>query len=406
MSTNNKASIALAGSLCLGLAAAQASAELQWNGFITAGGGMASEDGLFGYEEDLTFNNESILGLQLTGDISDKLSATGQIVARGDEDMEVDVSWAYLSYKATDKTTLRLGRFRTPFYLYSDFLEVGYAYHWISPPNDVYSLPADSIDGFDVVYNTPLGATDFTAQFYGGSVDSEFTVSGEPVETDIRNQAGLALTLNWEWLTLRASHHYAAKVNFVGLEDAPIPVVGSIGALQDGLETLTAVTGDQGYAQAASNLSVEDVEYTFDEIAIKIEWNNILFVAEATELKAESGLTDQQNRNYVSLGYNIGPVLLHVTQSRADDDVAAIADTITVLDPGVWGAELSAQSAGAKLAVNGLAERFAVVDRTTNTLGVRWDFTPGAAFKIEGSDVDYDDGTSGQIYRFVIDAVY
>ncbi|WP_370980818.1 hypothetical protein [Agaribacterium sp. ZY112] len=401
---------ALASSVCLGLCAPLALAsDLQWNGFMSAGGGMASEDGLAGYDEDLSFNNETILGLQLKGSISDKLSATGQLVARGTEDMKAEMAWAYLSYAATDNTTLRLGRFRTPFYLYSDFLEVGYAYHWISPPSDVYSLPADSIDGIDIVNNSSFAGIDLTTQFYVGSINSGFTQGGEEIDTRIRDQAGLALTFNWEWLTLRLSHHEAQKVSFNGLENVYVdPAIGTIGDLQDALNAMSAGLNDPGYTQAANNLSVQDERFTFDEMGVKVEWNNLLVVAEMTQLKADSGPLGQQNRAYVSVGYTFGPVMLHVTQSQANDDAADIADTITVLDPAIYGPTLAAQTAGMAMAVDGLAQNFVATDRTTNTVGMRWDFTPGAAFKLEVSDIDdaTDADASGQIYRFVVDTVF
>ncbi len=397
----------LASAVCAAMLCAPAIsvADIEWNGFLTAAGGMSSPDegdSLAGYEEDLTFNQDTKLGLQLRAPISDKLSATGQIVARGSEDYEVDMAWAYLSYQASDSTALRMGRFRTPFYLYSDYLEVGYAYHWISPPADVYSLPADSIDGVDVVYQAPLGSVDVSAQIYAGSINSDFVQGGQEIDTRIRNQAGLALTFTYDWLTFRASHHEAQKVSFGGLENVYLaPEIGTIGDLQTTLNGLSLLTGDPGYAEAAGNLVVDEVKFTFDELALKVEWNNLLLVGEMTQLKADSGPVDTQNRMFVTAGYTFGSVMLHVTQTRAEDDVADIASTIPTDIPG-----LEATSMALAGAVNAIAEDFATPDRTTNTLGLRWDFEAGAAAKIEFSDISDTTGTDGTLLRFGIDMVF
>lgn len=402
-------------------------AEITWNGFLSVGGGFANIDGeaefVNDYEEEFTFNNETVLGLQLRSQISDKLSATGQLVARGNEDYEVDVAWAYLSYEASDSTTIRLGRFRTPFYLYSDFLEVGYAYHWISPPDDVYSLPADSVDGFDIVYNTTLGEIDTSVQFYGGSIDSAFEEDGQEIITRIRNQAGLALTFNHNWLTLRISHHEAQKVGFDGFDtlfgdpsdfsaaNCPNPTtpqgLGAIAALDlsTGLQCLSVYSGDPSWAQSTSNLEVQDVKFSFDEIALKADWNNILAVAEFTQLKAESGPLDQQNRMFATLGYTFGDFMVHVTHANTEDDLALLSaglDT-TLLGPL---APLGEAYIGG---LNQTAANFATISRTTNTLGLRWDFEAGAAFKVEYSEVDDETGitgSSGNLVRFAIDLVF
>lgn len=418
----------LAASMCLALSfSCNANAEINWNGFVTVGGGLADPDNgassLAGYEEDLTFDNETVLGLQLRAPVSDKLSATGQMVARGSEDYELDMAWAYVSYDATDSTTFRLGRFRTPFYLYSDFLEVGYAYHFIAPPDDVYALPADSVDGFDVVYNTALGSVDTTVQFYGGSIDSSFQQSGQEIGVKIRNQAGLALTFNYDWLTLRASHHEAQKVSFEGLDtlfgdpstfdatacpdpsslegQAALQALG-VSSLATALSCLTAYTTDPSWSAAASQLAIDEVKFAFDEIAVKVEWNNLLAVTEFTKLTPDSGPVGEQERMFATLGYTFGAFMVHVTHTKAEDTPAPLSEG---LNPALLGA-LAPFGEGFADGLDQVAIELATPSRTTNTLGLRWDFETGAAFKVEYSDIEDDTGASGNLMRFAVDLVF
>src|SRR5688572_290231 len=137
------------------------------SGFISAVGGYAMERPTLGYDADnLTFERDSLLGLQISDRLGEKISATGQLLARGSDNYNAEVTWAYLTYEFSSATQFRMGRLRTPLFFYSDFLHVGYAQHWISPPEEVYGLPFDSVNGMDLNYMFSLGRTDAKVQMY------------------------------------------------------------------------------------------------------------------------------------------------------------------------------------------------------------------------------------------------
>ncbi|WP_350623919.1 porin, partial [Pseudoalteromonas sp. 24-MNA-CIBAN-0067] len=122
-----KLSVAVA--VCAVLASSYASAEVRINGFASIVGGKSLEDdrGRYGYDDDISFKNESVFALQLSTDLQEKLSATAQIVARGNNDFDAEFEWAYLTYEFNDEFQLSAGKMRVPFYRYSDFIDVGYA---------------------------------------------------------------------------------------------------------------------------------------------------------------------------------------------------------------------------------------------------------------------------------------
>src|SRR5690554_1809192 len=107
-----------------------AMAEIQWNGFLSVGGGMTFDDdeAFAGYDNDLSFAPDSILGLQASSDLGENLSVTGQLVARGSTS-DVKAEWLYLSYQFNPNLRINVGRQRMPLFLYSDYMDVGYAYH-------------------------------------------------------------------------------------------------------------------------------------------------------------------------------------------------------------------------------------------------------------------------------------
>ena len=112
--------------------------QIEWSGFgsIAAGMTTGSDDQLFGYDNDLDFNPGSLFALQAKANLSDKLSVTTQIMSRGSEDFDLGVEWAYLQYQLTDSASVNVGKLRLPFYMYSDYLDVGYSYHWLRTPSE------------------------------------------------------------------------------------------------------------------------------------------------------------------------------------------------------------------------------------------------------------------------------
>ena len=111
----------------------------------------------YGANDEVDWDTDSVLGLQIKVPLSDKLSLTGQVVARGYEDYDTKMEWLFMTYGLSDNLDARAGRLRIPFFMYSDSLEVGYSYLWVRPPVDVYGqLGFTSFDGADALYSIPV----------------------------------------------------------------------------------------------------------------------------------------------------------------------------------------------------------------------------------------------------------
>ena len=84
------------------------------SGFLTAAGGLVDDKdqgAVAGYsEEDLIFDADTLIGLQVSSNVSDKVTVTTQLVGRGAEDYEVNAEWAYLSYRVNDNFQSPMGR--------------------------------------------------------------------------------------------------------------------------------------------------------------------------------------------------------------------------------------------------------------------------------------------------------
>ena len=167
-------------------------AEITFNGFASIVGGVttSSDETLYGYDDSFDFAQGSLFALQATSDLDNVLGVTAQIVSRGSEDWDPTFEWAYISYEATDELRLLAGRQRAPFYMFSDFLDVSYAYSWITPPTGVYDLIFDTFDGLGAIYNTNFGDFDSTFQFLYGRNNDELNAFGEQVDADFKGLLG------------------------------------------------------------------------------------------------------------------------------------------------------------------------------------------------------------------------
>ena len=116
------------------------------------------QEGVF--DGDWSLKSNSNLGLQLDANINDRLSATVQLVGRTrvENNLENSLEWAFLRYRATQSITVRAGRLGPNNYMLSDYRNIGFAYLWVRPPTEFYSIISfDHLDGLDVAYSSAAG---------------------------------------------------------------------------------------------------------------------------------------------------------------------------------------------------------------------------------------------------------
>lgn len=112
----------------------------------------------------------SKFGAQLTYGLTDTLGVTLQATAKPLQDeWQTNLEWAYLSWQANDQLMVRAGRLRSPVYMYSESLDVGFSYPWLRLPDEVYSqVQLTNYEGADVVYTLPLSYGSVTFQVAAG----------------------------------------------------------------------------------------------------------------------------------------------------------------------------------------------------------------------------------------------
>lgn len=341
-------------------------ADVNISGFLSVEGGMVDDENGVPYkgysEEDFTFDR-NILGLQVSGQVNEKVTATAQLIARSGTDYEVTADWAYISWQASENGKVRAGRLRTPLYMYSDYLEVGYAYPWISAPNEVYYLPFNNVDGIDYYATAALGSFDTSFQAYFGSFDSDFAFEdGTEGYASLRNQMGVAATIGKSWWTLRAAYHQVDLS--VDINNAQLA----------GLVSQLSVSP---FASIVPSIVIDEDKATFGEIGLSIDTGIFVAAAEHVEFEVQDSLLAKNVRDYVMVGVRVSDFLFHVTGSKADDEIADLTGSIPV-------------STQTQPLIDGLNAAAAArdIDREVISYGVRWDVASGTALKLQLDDVD------------------
>ncbi len=339
--------------LCLASNHIALAGDIQWNGFLSAIGGQAlNETTLPGdakseflasppsngiYKDYLTFEPDTIYGLQGRADVGGGLSVTAQITGAGGQNFDAEIKWAYLSYELNDTFILQAGRQRTPVFFYSDYLDVGYAYHWIRPPTEVYISSNDTYEGLKLLANTPLN-DDWDAIFevYGGKSDNFNVAVNETY--DWLNMYGVVASVQNHWLQLRANY----------------------------LTMNIAATGSS-WNQKPQDQERGGVPLQYWGIAAHAQFEKAFLGAEITLANWDEPFRADQGQGlkklyawYITAGYRLGQFTPHLTygtlQYTSEDNV-------------LFGGFGIAPDTDVK--------------SSSWTMGLRWDFHPSTAFKVE-----------------------
>ena len=359
-----------------------AQADINFSGFATVVGGKTSgDDQVFrGYDNEFDLSTGSLFAIQANSDLGDGLSATVQMMARGSDDWDPEFAWAYLSYDATEDWRLLFGRQRAPMYLYSDYLDVSYAYHWLRPPQAVYDAPFDTFDGIGSIYSTTVGDSFVTwHMIYGINDDKETPINDTVLDTKFSDIFGGSLTWNYDWLTLRAAY-FQTDATFPLNEAPDTSAVSQIAAIQAGWAGLAA-TPFAAYAPIADEIGIVDDKITFAEFGVQIDYNDWVIVGEITKLDLSKTIFPDQDSWYLSVGKRMDSVMLHATYGNNKDSSEYLVAKYNVPS----GVGLDGLIVPTQFVQDSLD-----VDEDFYTIGVRWDFHPSVAFKAEFTNTEDD----------------
>jgi len=363
------------------------------NGFASFG--IVQSDSEDSYHRGITdqpnFRRYTKMGVQMTFNMSSDTSVITQLVSRGEDGFDTTAEWLYLKHDFGDGFTGKIGRLRKPNYLLSEFFDVGYAMPWTQPPVEVYGVLEDSAnyEAVDLSYDFDFDEWYGTGQFQYGRAITDTAISNDLMAFNGSLSNGV--------MTLRAGYSQAFLTLVEGTDlynslynSATNPAYGGA-PLPTGFNDFLALT----------DLSGETVDGTFKGtfagLAAMYDDGEYLVIAEYNTLTLDGFFADQDGY-YVMGGYRMGnlmPYFTYAHEETTDDDKRAVSSfNSAVVNAATDAALIAGFNAGAAAALNAEQDRTAI--------GIRWDYQPGIAVKVQYDMVDTGD-TQGEFDSFPSD---
>lgn len=386
----NKLTLALLSATCFSSAP---HAEININGFGNVVGGItSSNDTILDFDDNINFSNDSLFAIQVSSDISDKLSATAQIISRGEEDFDANFEWAYITYSVSPSLTFNAGRFRLPLFAYSSSLDVGYTYHWITAPSVVYDVPFNNLDG------VKLGKTGYVSG-WDYAIDVAFgTYKGETLGADNNGDNTVLISglISNDTLTLRAV--YGRTTATLDLTQSSDELGQALGAGFDGIESV-------GFADLADSLRLEDDTGEFVGVSAMYDNYDLFIGGEYTAITVEDSFSNDDEAYYVTAGARFGKWTPSLTYERFESagDVKFMDDIAQLSNSGLPAetiASLSTVAIGSQLAQES--------DYEIITGALRYDLDAGIAvkFDVQRFSDSVDETQDGTLARMALNFVF
>ena len=319
-----------------------------------------------GYTDAISFGQDSLFALQTDVELTETFSFTTQLLAHTSATRESGVEWAYLTWRPSKSWRFRAGKLRTPFYMHSDTLDVGFSYPWIIPPPHIYTpyMPND-FTGLSAAYQFNIRDWSIETKAYWGNFAGAVTVvEKSPADLKTDNLRGLILEAQRGNLHLRASYNRTVVTLTV---PALARLVGPLRQL--GFNR----SADSLNTKADTTLILAGVSYETLDYFLKAEWAR---VSSGPAFGIPSYHSYYLSGGYTFYPYNL-PITPHVTFANISvDDAPPPVNEIPAGDPRF--ARLRSGYLGAFQSVvkgNDSLQSLSV--------GLRWDVNPALALKAE-----------------------
>ncbi len=324
------------------------------------------------YAAGPSWRMDSRLGVQVTSKPNPNVDLVAQVVVRDQYKSSLDsaTEFAYVALHPNTSLDLRLGRVGYSAFLMADYRNVGYAYPWVRPPVEFYGwIPIFSVDGVDAAYSVQRddAVWRMKAQFGKSHVWLPLASGvggGYQFKTD--NLSTFSLSRQSSFLRLKAAYS-----SFTAKTDAPI-----IAPLEAGLDQVASagIPGVSANAAALdSQVSFKGARVGYTTLGAAYDNNTWLLQTEIGRSTSSAHVVPTGRMAYASVGRRFGDWMPFCMVSTYRPGAMLNASAYDM------GAALNASlgSAAEKL-VN-----YTRINQTTTSLGVRWDFRPHAALKLQ-----------------------
>jgi len=330
---------------------------------------------------------DSKVAVQGSYKFSPTVSVTTQVMTKYDANAtyEPKVDWLFAKWQAMPAVSLRAGRMGAPFFMISDFRDVGYANTAIRPALDVYGqVPVSQLEGADATYQLGLGSTTVSATVYAGNSKADYASA-------LRKSGAAIAPSSFELKALKGLNLTAEMDN--GLTGRFGYMQGKISISSPSVTQLLSATGPGGpysglgvYPAISNAIEVDQDKISFIGWGLAYDQDNWVMSAEYT-MRRSAKFVSNTNAWYANVGYRINKFTPYVGLSR-----------INTKDDANKGNPLAAYlnitpANGTQTVLKALANNVQSlqdtqkVDQRTTTVGLRWDAMSNVAVKAQWDHV-------------------
>jgi hypothetical protein len=312
---------------------------------------------------------DSILGLQANWQATPELELVGQVVSRlhYDRSHNPELMWAFAKWEPDPRVSLRAGRIGADFMMLADSRLVGYSYLPVRPPTDFFGpLFFSHFDGADFSVTHPLGDGLVRGKLFAGKTQEKSAGTLGVWDTSDSPVRGLVLDYllgNWQFRVNAATIRFASNMNTTILSD-PLRAAGVFFPEAN---------------LAADTLDTQDKKARFLSFGVVYDKGPLQIQGMLNRIRQDAAVFQSSQAGYVLLGYRIGTVTPFAGASRWESDSRS---DLPIVPVPVLNSAYQQFIAGSK------------VDRTTYTLGARWDLHHQMALKFQWDSVRASADTS------------
>lgn len=307
---------------------------------------------------------DSILGLQANWQATPEIELVGQVISRlhYDRSHNPELMWAFAKWEPDPRMSLRAGRIGADFMMLADSRLVGYSYLPVRPPTDFFGpLFFSHFDGTDVSGTLLLGNGLVRGKLFAGKTEEKSAGTlgvWDTSDSSVRGMVFDYVTGAWHFRLNSARIRFAADMN-TSVLTIPLYMIGA--------------------NVAAESLRTDGKVSRFLSLGIVYDQGPLQLQGMLNRISHDTSVFQDSSAGYLLAGYRLGAITpyagLSWWKTKQKTELPPVSDPFL-------NDMYQAFIAGAK------------VDRTTYTLGARWDLALNTALKFQWDAIRSSSDTS------------
>jgi len=333
-------------------------------------------------DDDLSFQDDTLFGLQLQADTGSRLSYTLQLMGKALENYDPEVSLAFVRYQLAPNHQLKFGRLAVPLFAQSDIQYVGYSHDYSRLPKSVYYRfdfeVADGIafEGQQVFQDFSLNYTAQLSEF-SGKVFKRQIPGG--IDIKLQQMKNLRLELAHKQIQLFAGGIYG------NTDGADLDEFFLNSGLLQAVQASGAPVAEQQQLMAGLSFN-KAAQYVF--WGLRWQHSAWKFETEQVRLGISQSADAPSTASYVAISRRFEPMILTLHHEQISEDPTNLAVFRQVTDPRLRQIGLQ------------LSQSINNVSFQMQVLSLRYDLQPGLSFKADLFSGKHDDSKIGRYKGF------